>query len=341
MRKTKAVNIGAIALLALVSAASAQERQVSVRISNFNPPQHPLSVALTAWANDVEKASNGSIKPQLFHAQQLGKAFDQYDMVRDGIADFAYVVPGYQPGRFPIIAAAELPFILTSGTSGTVGVDQWYRKYAESELKDVRYCFAFVAEPGTFHSRSKEIKLPSDLQGAKVRPAQATVAAWVASLGGTNVQAAAPEARDIIEKGVADVIAWPYGSLLQFGIDKFTKLHVDAPLFSTAFVFVMSKKVYAGFSENQRAVVDAHCNSDAARRIGKQWADYESAGEKTLRGRADQKFIPLTPESLKQWRTSSEPLVAKWKDGVRAGGGNPDEVMAELRSSLGKVGAAY
>ena len=31
-------------------------------------------------------------------------------MARDGIADAAYVNPGYQPGRFPIFAAASLPF---------------------------------------------------------------------------------------------------------------------------------------------------------------------------------------------------------------------------------------
>ena len=29
-------------------------------------------------------------------------------MARDGIADLTYVNPGYQPGRFPVIAAGEL-----------------------------------------------------------------------------------------------------------------------------------------------------------------------------------------------------------------------------------------
>ena len=55
---------------------------------------------------DVEKASGGTIKYKVFPSQQLGKAFDHYDMARDGIADFTYINPGYQPGRFPIIAAS-------------------------------------------------------------------------------------------------------------------------------------------------------------------------------------------------------------------------------------------
>ena len=60
----------------------------------------------------VEKASGGTIKYKIFPAQQLGKAFDHYDMARDGIADVTYVNPGYQPGRFPIVAAGELPFLV-------------------------------------------------------------------------------------------------------------------------------------------------------------------------------------------------------------------------------------
>jgi TRAP-type C4-dicarboxylate transport system substrate-binding protein len=208
-------------------------------------------------------------------------------------------------------------------------------------LKDVKFCLAFVVQPGTFHSVSKRIQLPTDLSGTKVRPAQATVAAWAAGLGATNVQAAAPEVRDIVEKGVADVVAWPYGSLLQFGIDKFAKIHVDAPMFSTAFVLVLNKATYAKMSPAQRQVIDQHCNSEAAERIAKPWADYESAGEATLRSRQDQTFVSLTPEMLKQWQASSQPQVAKWKDQVRATGNDPDKVMGDLKSALAKVGAAY
>ena len=35
-------------------------------------------------------------------------------MARDGIADVTYVSPGYQPGRFPIIDAGNLPFTMSN-----------------------------------------------------------------------------------------------------------------------------------------------------------------------------------------------------------------------------------
>ena len=44
-------------------------------------------------------------------------------MARDGIADSAYVNPGYQPGRFPIIAAGEMPFLFAKPKGGTAALD--------------------------------------------------------------------------------------------------------------------------------------------------------------------------------------------------------------------------
>src|SRR5262244_3565072 len=134
------MKIGAAALAAIVagfaSAASAQDKTVELKLSHWVPPSHPLQKAIEEWSASIEKASNGTIKSKIFPAQQLGKAFDHYDMARDGIADLTYVNPGYQPGRFPIIAAGEIPFLISDARGGSEALDVWYRKYAEKEMKD-------------------------------------------------------------------------------------------------------------------------------------------------------------------------------------------------------------
>ena len=98
---------GFVARDAATRPAMAQDKTVTLKMSSWVPPAHPLNPALIAWAADIEKESGGTIKATLFPSEQLGKAFDHYDMARDGIADLAYVNPGYQPGRFPIIAAGS------------------------------------------------------------------------------------------------------------------------------------------------------------------------------------------------------------------------------------------
>jgi len=332
------------ALLALLLAASvtpalAQEKTIDLKISHWVPASHPLQKALEDWAAAVEKDSGGTIKSKVFPAQQLGKAFDHYDMARDGIADVTYVNPGYQPGRFPIIGAGELPFLISDAKGGSQGLDAWYRKYAGQEMKDVKYCLAFIHSPSSFHVRTKKVVVPEDVKGLKIRPADATMANFVTLLGGTNVQSSAPEVRDIIERGVADGVTFPWGSLVLFGVDKVTKYHMEAPLYVTTFVFVINKDKYGAMSDHQKQAIDNNCNVEAAGRVGELWGKFEDAGVDKVKAQDGQEVYKLTPEQTAQWKKAAEPLVKTWGDAVRKGGTDPDAAMTELKASLAKYNA--
>jgi len=329
------------AALAASGSAFAQDKTVELKLSHWVPPAHPLQPALQAWAADIEKESGGTIKSTIFPAQQLGKAVDHYDMARDGIADFAYVNPGYQPGRFPVIAAGELPFLMANAKGGSAALDAWYRPYAATEMKDVHFCLAFVHDPGVFHSRDKKIMVPADIRGLKVRPADATIGQLVTLLGGTNVQASAPEARDVIERGVADAITFPWNSMILFGIDKATKYHMDAPLYVTTFVWVMNKAKYEAMSAKQKKVIDDHCTTAWAEKIAAPWADWEAAGRDKIKAEAGHEVYTISAEQLAEWRKAAAPLTAQWAEGAKKAGVDPDKALADLKAELGKYTAAY
>jgi TRAP-type C4-dicarboxylate transport system substrate-binding protein len=329
----------ALLLAASVTPAFAQDKNFDLKISHWVPASHPLQKALEDWGASVEKASGGTIKYHVYPAQQLGKAKDHYDMARDGIADVTYVNPGYTPGHFPIIAAGELPFLMSDATGGSEGLDAWYRKYAEKEMQDVKFCLAFIHSPSSFHSRAKKIVVPEDIKGMKVRPADATMADLVTLLGGTNVQTSAPEVRDTIERGVADAVTFPWGSLVLFGVDKVTKYHMDAPLYVTTFVLVMNKDTYNAMSDRQKKAIDDNCDTEAAGRVGKPWGDFEDAGVGKVKAEAGQEVYTLTADQTAQWKKASEPLVKTWADGVKKTGIDPDAALTELKASLAKYKA--
>ncbi len=316
----------------------AQDKPVMLKLSSWVPAQHPLNPSLQAWADDIKKASGGTLTATLFPSEQLGKAFDHYDMARDGIADFSYVNPGYQPGRFPVMAGASLPFLFANGKGGTAAIDAWYRQYAAQEMKDVHFCFAFVHDPGTFHAR-KKIQLPTDIKGMKIRPATSTIGQMVTALGGTNVQASAPEARDMLERGVADAITFPWGSIPLFGIDKVVQFHMDVPLYVTPFVWVMNKDKYTALSPAQKKVVDDHCTTEWAERVATPWADFEAAGHQKL-AQPGHEVYKLTPEQLNAWRQATAGGEAQWGESVKKVGQDPKKVMDGLKASLAKYKAA-
>jgi len=328
-------------LIAGTTGALTQDKTFELKLSHWVPPSHPLQKALEDWGASVEKDSGGTIKYKVYPAQQLGKAFDHYDMARDGIADLTYINPGYQPGRFPIIGAGELPFLMTNAKGGTQALDAWYRKYAAQEMKDVKFCLAFVHDPGAFHSRSKKIVAPEDIKGMKIRPAHATMATFVTQLGGTNVQASAPEVRDILEKGVADAVTFPWGSVPLFGIDKVTKYHLDMPLYVTTFAFVFNKDKYNQMSAAQKRVIDDHCTPEWALKVASPWADFEHAGIAKIKAEAGHEVYEPTPAQIAEWKKAAQPLEEIWAEGVKKTGADPAVVMKELKAQLSKEGAGY
>jgi len=329
----------ALAAALACMAVQAQDKPVALKLSSWVPAQHALNPALIAWAEDIKKQSGGTITFSFFPGEQLGKAFDHYDMARDGIADAAYVNPGYQPGRFPVFAAASLPFQVSNAKGGSAAVDAWYRQYAAKEMKDVQFCFAFVHDPGSLHSR-KKVVLPGDIKGMKVRPATSTIGQMVTTLGGTNVQSSAPEARDMIERGVADAITFPWGSLGLFGIDKVVTFHIDTPLYVTPFVWVLNKDKMATMSPAQKKIVDEHCTTEWAEKVASVWADFESAGRTKIAATPGHEMTKLTPEQVDAWRKAVAPVTDQWAEGAKKVGADPKQVLDALHNSLDKYKSA-
>lgn len=343
--KIRVLALGALAFalaagLGASTGALADDQVVQLRLSHWVPPSHPLQPGLEAWAASIKEESKGSINITIFPSEQLGKAFDHYDMARDDIADITHVSPGYQPGRFAIIGGASLPFVFSNAKGGSAALDDWYRPYAATEMKDVHFCLAHLHDPGTFHS-TKKIVVPADVKGLKVRPATGTIGSFVTSLGGTNVQASAPESRDILARGVADAITFPWGSIILFGIDKVVKYHIDAPLYVTPFVLVMNQGKYDAMSPAQKKVIDDHCTSEWAQKLASPWVDFESAGRDKIKAMPGHEIVELTPEQAKLWHEAAEPLKKQWADQVRKTGQDPDKVWANLEASLKKYNAAY
>jgi TRAP-type C4-dicarboxylate transport system substrate-binding protein len=325
---------GFAAAVLATGAALAQDKPVELKFAHWLPPTHPLQPeGFDVWAKSVEAASKGSIKVTIYPAQQLGKAPDHYDMARDGIADVAWINPGYQPGRFPVIAAGELPFLISNAKGGSAALDKWYRKYSEKEMKDVKVCLVHLHDPGALHSK-KAITSPDQIKGMKIRPAHATMAQFMTLLGATNVQVSAPEAREAIEKGVADALTFPWNSILIFGIDKAVTHHLDIPFYVTTFAWVMNKDTYGKMSAAQKKVIDDHCTTEWAEKVASGWADNEASGKVKLSTMPGHTLVKATDADVAAWRKAAEPLRGSWADAVKKAGHDPVAVMKEFDDEL-------
>jgi TRAP-type C4-dicarboxylate transport system substrate-binding protein len=334
-----AAGLALAGIIGFAAPAVAQDKTFEWKYSHWVPATHPLHNILLDWSKSIDTASKGTIKISVFPAQQLGKAPDHYDMVEKGIADVVYVSTGYQAGRMLVTSVAQMPFMITNAEGGSKAFDEWYRPYAAKDMPGVKLCYMYTHDVATLHSK-KEIRTPDQIKGMKIRPAHATMAQWMNALGATTVQVSAPESREALERGVADAITFPWGSLYAFKIDGITKFHIDEPMYVATFATMINQGKYDALSADQKKVIDAHCTVEWAGKTAANWAKWEDEGrQKTRAAGSGHTVVKLTPGELAQWRKSAEPVMAKWMDDMKAAGHDGPKVLADFKAALKKYNA--
>lgn len=330
--------LGTLILSSLGTPAHAQVPEM--RFTHFVPLTHPSVIGLKEWADSLQAATSGAMTVKIFPSEQLGKAKDHYNMVRDGIADAGWVVPGYSPGRFPIVSLLELPFAAANADGGSAAFDEWYRTLASSEMPDVHYCFGFLQEPGVLHTR-RRVATPSDLKGMKLRTPTAPLGEFFSTIGASSVTMPAPQVREAIERGTIDGTALAWQTAASLGVSKVTTFHLDAPFYTVPVVYLINKSFYSRQSPQVRSAIDAHCTPEWARRVGASWAKVERAGREQYVGDATHTVVPLRPEDISAWQRESAPLRAKWQKSLPASAGDGLQLSERLQQVLRKYGAAY
>lgn len=325
----------------LLGAGVASAQEVTFRFAHWVPPTHPVQVyGIEPWIESMREASGGRIDVQIFPAAQLGAPADHYDMARDGIADFTFINPGYQAGRFPVYGLVEIPFHMNNAMRGAVALHEWYMEYAGTEMSDVRFCIANPHDPGTIHSKVP-VRVPADLDGLNVRPANATMARFVSSLGAGPVQVPATQSREAIANGTADGITFPWNSIYIFGIDAETKHHLDMPFYVSGLSIVMNSDAYDRLPDDLKAVVDDHCTPDWSGQFSTGWAQTEAAGRQKMIDDPEHVLYEPTPEEVQLWRDASAPLVEAWKADVTAAGFDADAIYEAFVAALDRHDARF
>jgi TRAP-type C4-dicarboxylate transport system substrate-binding protein len=86
------------------------------------------------------------------------------------------------------------------------------------------------------------------------------------------------------------------------GVDKVTKYHMDAPLHTVTFQWLMSPRTYAAMSPAQKKVIDDHCTTEWAGKFADPWADFEHAGLAKMKAEPGHEVYTITDAQLAEWK---------------------------------------
>lgn len=335
---TLKTSICTVAFAVTMSTAAHAE---TMTFSHFVPPTHRVHHGVELWAKSIEEASNGELKVRIFPAQQLGKAQDHYDMIAAGQVDAAWFVPGYSAGRFPIVDAGELPFMISNAPAGARALHEWYADIANEEMKEIHFCAFATHDPGRIHTAQK-VETVEDMKGIKMRPANATIGNYLADLGAVPVKLSAPEARQGVERGVVDGVTFPWNTIINFGLAKKLTYHLDMPLYVPMAIYGINQAYYDGLSPELRKVIDDHCNADWSEKLTDDWASWEIEGRAALEKMGGHEFTKVSGDALTPWIDASKGVYAAWAESVKAKypDKDPAALLEDLKTRLAEQGAS-
>jgi TRAP-type C4-dicarboxylate transport system substrate-binding protein len=155
--------------LAWLFAAPTQAQPVQIKVSVYTPPAHYLTQFWLGVVKEMNDAAKGKAVAELYHSEALGKSTEQWDIVREGLADMSFNVSAiFYPARFPASMFVELPFFSQNVETSTKVIEALVeRKLITQEFDEVRLLAAYNTPPAQLFSNRALGKL-EDFKGLRV-----------------------------------------------------------------------------------------------------------------------------------------------------------------------------
>ena len=326
------------ALLLSTSGAFAQE--VTLRFQHFvSPASANPKHFMQPWADKVEADSGGRIKVELYPFMQLGGgAAEMYDLIADGAVDGGWVIPGYQPGRFPEAEALELPFMVTkSGEEASMAAWDFTQEHLMDDFADVHLLAAHMHGPGIVHKTGPGIQAVSDFEGLNLRGPSRAATLFLDKLGANPIGMPVPAFPEALSKGVLDGGVITYEMSPSLKLDELTDSHTDVAgeksLYNLFFIWAMNKDSYAALPDDLKAVIDANSGAMASAWAGRAHDTGDKEGRQVLVD-AGNELAEISAETTAQMVALGDEVIAEWIADVTAKGLDGAGLVASARAKV-------
>jgi TRAP-type C4-dicarboxylate transport system substrate-binding protein len=319
--------------------AAAQE--IKLKLSHFLPPTHNHHVnVIIPWVEEVKRRSNGKVEITVFPGASLCKPPQQYDCAKSGIADLAWGVTGWTPGRFPLTSVIELPFMHRTAAVGSQILADLWEPYLQREYDDVHVLYLNVHPAGHVHTHSKPIRVLDDFKGMKIRTPTAVVGDLLDALGATKVGMPATEIYQNMSTKVIDGFGMPFEALPPFRLHEVSKYHTEVGMYTTAFAMFMNKAKYAALPAEVRQILDDTTSRTFYwKQVGASWDQAEVTGRQAVVDRRNEIYT-LPTEERRRWHEAVKRLDDKWAADLEARGLPGRALLREARALSAKYGEA-
>jgi TRAP-type C4-dicarboxylate transport system substrate-binding protein len=312
---------------AAAALAGAQAQEIKLTFADQNSPTGwGPSHALQPWVKQVEEATKGRVKIELYPSQTLIKGIDMWKGVRSGIADIGWCVQGYWPEQTPLSDVMSLPFLpVKSAEKGSAAMWRLYEKFPSirKEYSEIVPLLLYTGSPNMFITNKKAVKTLDDMKGLKVRILGGPPTEMAKALGAVPTLIPMPDMYQALDKGVVDAGAVPWEAVHAFRLYEVAKYYTLAPFYTAYFSVCANKQKIESLPKEVRDQIMSVSGVVGAKFWGRNFFDTAEDGvmERVKGGNYEMNRYVVPPDELGGWRKlAGEPLWDEWVKKMEAKG---------------------
>jgi len=246
----------ALVALTMATPLSAQEL---IKVATFVPEKSTgVAKVIKPWMDAVQKDVGKAVTLKGFWGGTLGKSpFKQFELVKNGVADVTWVLPGYTAGQFPEMSLFELPFMFNSAQEASIVGWKLYEKGLLTGFDGVHVIGFFATEPNAIFMKNK-INALTDIKGKKIRSVGPVHARWLEEFGAAPQTLSSAQYNEALNRGTIDGVIQGWTGMRTFKSFKLVDEAIEVPVGSIPFLLLMNKSKWDSLPDKVKAAITKH-----------------------------------------------------------------------------------
>jgi TRAP-type C4-dicarboxylate transport system substrate-binding protein len=278
----------------------------------------------------------GLVQIEVSFSGALGKdPAKQLQLVLDGTADLAFVVPGYTPERFRDNTVIELPGQFRNIREATEVFTRLVAENALNGYDDLFVVGAFATEPESIHTNVPVDSL-ADLKGKRIRANNPVQAGALERLGMVAVRMPINKVSAAISSGEIDGAAVPPAPLIEFGIARVAAHHYLLGVASAPLTVVMNRAKFDSLPVEAQEVIRKFSGEWTAERYIATYEVENANAISELKADPNRQVVLPSRSDLDRAEAAFRAEVENWRAADPRNAellAKAEAVLAEIRSS--------
>lgn len=318
--------------------AGASQTVITLKYANFPPASTFPCVQMERWAREVEKRTGGKVKVKTFPGGTLLPAKNIFDGVASGLADIGNFAMSYQPGRFPVSEAIDLPLGFKNARSASMALFDLIEKYKPKEFGNVKVITVFTCPPADIMTRMP-VRSLKEMKGMELRTS-GTGTEVIKRIGAIPIGMPQSETPEAIQKSIVKGNVSSMEILKDFNFASYLPYATEANLFVVSFAVVMNKDKWNSLPEDVKKVIDG-LSREHAEWTGAYVDNHVRGALEWSKKKYNHQVIHLPEVDLKEIERLTRPMTDDYIKKVTSKGLPGAEIIKDIYSLKQKYEKKY